>query len=70
MSSARSVTLEYVKQFKLTLATSPAAGIGGAGNPSASPSSASGFYDSGTSVSISADTTVASAEMLSTVPAS
>ncbi len=59
MSSARSVTAEYVKQFKLTLSTLPVAGIGGAGNPSASPSSASGFYDSDTSVSISADTTVA-----------
>ena len=55
MSAPRSVTAEYVKQFKLTLATSPVAGIGGAGNPSATPISASGFYDDGTVVGVSAD---------------
>jgi hypothetical protein len=53
MNAAKSVTANYVTQFKLTLLTAPP-GVGGAGNPSASPTSPDGFYDDGTSVSISA----------------
>jgi hypothetical protein len=52
------ITGTYLAQFKLTLATSPP-GIGGAGNPSASPSSGDGFYDESTDVQVTADDPVA-----------
>ena len=58
MSAATTVTANYVTQYKLTLATSPS-GTGGATNPSANPSNTDGFYDSGTSVDVTALTPVA-----------
>ncbi|MFB3915173.1 MAG: kelch repeat-containing protein [Terriglobales bacterium] len=54
MDKARSVTANYDKQYKLTLETAPDTGIGGTGNPSASPSSADGFYNENDVVSVSA----------------
>ena len=48
----------YKTQHKLTLATAPEPGIGGAGNPSATPSSTDGFYDKDTVVSLAAAATV------------
>src|SRR4029078_11302254 len=57
MDAAKSVTANYVKQWKLSLATGPVAGIGTA-NPSASPSSTDGYYDATTVVTVSATTPV------------
>src|SRR4030095_12773039 len=54
VSATSTVTASYTTQYKLTLATAPIAGIGGVGNPSASPASADGFYNENTTVSVSA----------------
>jgi hypothetical protein len=58
VSGNTTVTGTYKTQYRLMLATSPS-GIGTAPNPSASPSSTDGFYDSGTDVTVTALTPVA-----------
>lgn len=56
VSGAVTVTLNYKTQYKLTLATN-LSGVG-VSQMTAQPSSPDGFYDSGTSVDLTADATV------------